>query len=164
MSFYTDWFDYTNVEAFIELPKSIKNDVKFFANKEYPRPDYTDISMMLENLADIYIKNSDTVSDIKTMNIIKETLVELGDAARKNELYRKSLLHETNFAKYCALFSLVYSKDGNKLEFLHNLCKELAPNLKFIDVLDEQNLIAGKHRTKVEEAAMILKQIKNRGN
>ena len=157
MAIYTDWYDFPEGDKFEKLPKTINND--FQRATENPamqrRPLPSDISLMIFDLSDVYAAKKDKADITK---IIKDTLFELGNAARKNEMYKRALLSDDNFARYCALFLLVSSKEQD-FSFLLDVWEELSPDLKISQILSEKNLIRGKTNGKFDKAIAIVEQL-----
>lgn len=159
VAFYTDWYDYPEDGGFNKLADLIKRD----ATTASSRPTATDLSLMLNHLADVYSREMD--SDLKTLNTISDILIALGNAAKTNGTYNKALFNidadDNVFAKYCALFMLVHPKDANNLKSLNDLCQKFSANLKFADVISAQTGFLGKRKADMMRAAIVLKEARN---
>ena len=159
MAIYTDWYDFPEGDQFKKLPKTINNDFKWASENPSTqrRPLPSDISVMISQLSDVY--SHATKKDKENITkIIKDTLYEVGNAARKNEMYKSALLDNDNFARYCALFSLISSTEQD-FSFLLDLWNQLSPNLKVSEILSNQEFIRGKKKTKFNKAIVVIEQL-----
>lgn len=160
MAIYTDWYDFPDDgEAFKKLPKTINKDFNWVTENPtlQRRPLPSDISLMVDYLADIY-SQATKKDNADITKVIKDTLFELGNAARKNDMYNSALLDDDTFARYCALFSLVCSQEQD-FSFLLDLWNQLSPNLKVSEILLNQDLIRGKKKGKFNKATTIIEQL-----
>lgn len=154
--FYTDW---NNLD---ELAKAIKSDAVV---KGVKRPLPSDIYGMLDRIEDMYAGAQD--SNAVALGI-RNVLSELMGAVQSNKTYREAmsvdditLEKQGVLIKYCALYVSVFKDDSAALKKLEDLCKKFAPDLKFIDVLKEQNDIAHRTDKLLMKAAAKFKEIKS---
>ena len=159
MAIYTDWYDFPEWDKFKELPKTINNDFKWASKNPTTqrRPVPSDISVMIGQLSDVY-SHAPKKDKENITKIIKDTLYEVGNAAKKNDMYNSALLDDNNFARYCALFSLVSSTEQD-FSFLLDLWNQLSPNLKVSEILSNQDLIRGKNKGKFNKAITVIEQL-----
>ncbi len=165
--FYTDWYDYPDEYSMEKLPNRIKEDAQQAKTETQTRPSSSDIGLMLRHLVDVYVQGfngiriQDDNNGVVLTSFIMRTLVELGEAAKHNQVYKEALLSGENFVIYCALFLLLANMSSLELVILDNLCKELAPTVKFSDVISAQRLILDKPKANMKHAAKVFRQLKD---
>lgn len=157
MAFYTDWYDFESMEDFLKLPQRIKNDSKI---KGGMRPETYDIEVLINNLSEIYSRNSKIGFTPQVGKVVSDTLIELGKAAQINALYKKALLKESTFLKYCSLFTLVFYENQKNLLFLRDLCKEFKKDVKMTDLITGQHIIFLQRNIEAKKSSVLIKQLK----
>ena len=157
MAFYTDWYDYSNLNDFLKLPKQINADAK---TEDQRRPQKSEMYLLLNGLEEIYSQNSKFGFNIQAGKTISEILIELGKAAQTKESYRKALTEKSNWIKYCAFFSLVFYENQANMLFLRNLCKEFNQDVNLTDIITEQHNVFLQRNMKESKTAVLIKQLK----
>ena len=152
--FYTDWYDVLgskmlSMRTFENLPQNIAADVDFYANnKNQRRPTSLDMSMMLESLFDVFLRNK---QDDKIKSIVKSVLIELGTAIRLNNVYKQAFVQDNAAVlKLAALSCAVFGGNTN-----FDLCKELYPGLRQPAVLEEMRRYGRCLRFKKQRQEML---------